>query len=112
MEVAAYHIVSESITNVVRHAEAGQCSVQLGRRKNALCLEVGDDGRGLPARYRAGVGLTGIRERATELGGTADIGASPQGGTLVLVRLPLRPPSVVALDPLHGQAGLDAQDAG
>lgn len=91
VEVAAYHIVSESITNVVRHARASECVVRLGRGPDALSLEIGDDGCGLPARYRAGVGLTGIRERATELGGTAHIGASPAGGTLVLVRLPVSP---------------------
>ncbi|MFD1366280.1 histidine kinase [Actinoplanes sichuanensis] len=89
-EVAAYHIVSESITNVVRHAAATRCSVRLERDPNALHLEISDNGTGLPNRYRAGVGLTSIRERATELGGTAHIGAAPQGGTLISVRLPLK----------------------
>ncbi|MFC4066920.1 histidine kinase [Actinoplanes subglobosus] len=90
VEVAAYHIASESITNVVRHAGATRCTVRLDRTPDALHLEIADDGTGLPRRYRAGVGLTGIRERAGELGGTTHIGASPQGGTLVSVDLPVR----------------------
>jgi two-component system NarL family sensor kinase len=93
VEVAAYHIVSESITNVVRHAAASRCTVRLERDPSSLSVEVSDDGRGLPARYRAGVGLTGIRERATELGGTARVGASPEGGTLIAVHLPLKLPT-------------------
>ncbi|MEV6349468.1 ATP-binding protein [Actinoplanes sp. NPDC051851] len=109
VEVAAYHIVSESITNVVRHAGATRCSIRVTKvcltkagpamtgpamtgpeKHDDLTVEISDDGRGLPERYRAGVGPAGIRERATELGGTAHIGACPEGGTLVSVRLPLR----------------------
>lgn len=88
VEVAAYHIVSEALTNVVRHAGASACTVRL-RRDTALHVEITDNGRGLPAGYRAGVGLSSIRERATELGGTATMSALPDGGTTVLAHLPV-----------------------
>lgn len=88
VEVAAYHIVLESLTNTARHARATEATVQL-RRSDGLLVEVRDNGYGLPDSYRAGVGLTSIRERATELGGSASITSAPGGGTLVRARLPL-----------------------
>ena len=56
-----------------------------------LCLEIADDGIGLLAEGGAGVGLRSMRERAAELGGACVIETKPQGGTQVLVRLPLPP---------------------
>jgi signal transduction histidine kinase len=88
VEVAAYRIVQEAITNVVRHADARNCIVSLGVG-NGLCLDIRDDGRGLPADRRAGVGLSSMRERATELGGHCEIGPAPGGGTCVMAWLPL-----------------------
>ena len=88
VEVAAYRIALEAMTNVSRHAGARHCSVRLSLPGD-LCLEVTDDGRGLPNAVRAGVGLTSMRERAEELGGTCRAVALPQGGTGVLARLPL-----------------------
>ena len=93
VEVAAYRIVQEALTNVVRHADARECTVHLvfagpGER-DALCLEVRDDGRGLPAGGRAGVGTTSMRERAEELGGTCELTSLAGGGTRVHVSLPL-----------------------
>jgi two-component system NarL family sensor kinase len=88
VEVAAYRIALEAITNVSRHAKARHCSVRLSLLGD-LCLEVIDDGRGLPDEVRAGVGLTSMRERAEELGGTCRTEALPQGGTEVMVWLPL-----------------------
>lgn len=88
VEVAAYRIALEAITNVSRHAKARHCSVRLSLLGD-LCLEVIDDGGGLPDNVRAGVGMTSMRERAEELGGTCRTEALPQGGTQVMVRLPL-----------------------
>lgn len=88
VEVAAYRIALEAITNVSRHAKARHCSVRLSLFGD-LCLEVIDDGRGLPADVRAGVGLISMRERAEELGGTCRTEALPRGGTEVMVCLPL-----------------------
>lgn len=93
VEVAAYRIALEAITNVSRHAKARHCSVRLSLLGD-LCLEVIDDGRGLPAEVRAGVGLISMRERAEELGGTCRTEALPQGGTEVMVYLPLSTTSI------------------
>jgi signal transduction histidine kinase len=87
-EVAIYRIAQEALTNVVRHAHAQHAVLTL-EVDNDICLEVRDDGQGLPADYQAGVGLTSMRERATELGGTCAIGPVDAGGTRVYVRLPL-----------------------
>lgn len=87
-EVAAYRIVTEAITNVVRHAAARRCTVRLAC-DSALEIEVEDDGRGLPDRPHAGVGLVSMRERAAELGGHCSVERQPSGGTLVRVHLPL-----------------------
>jgi signal transduction histidine kinase len=90
VEVATYRIVQEALTNVVRHARARTCVIRLDVSEG-LRLEIADDGIGLPAEVGAGVGLRSMRERATELGGACVIGTKPQGGTQVLVRLPLPP---------------------
>jgi len=87
VEVAAYHIVREAMANVVRHAHATECRVRLRREHGVLVVEVRDNGVGLPDTYRAGVGLSSMRERATELGGTAEILAHGSG-TTVLAKLP------------------------
>jgi len=55
----------------------------------ALEVEIIDDGQGLPARLRPGIGLTSMRERAAEVGGTCMIESMPGGGTRVFARLPL-----------------------
>ncbi|HZY64480.1 MAG TPA: ATP-binding protein [Rubrobacteraceae bacterium] len=89
VEVAAYRIAQEAVTNVVRHARADSCLVRLSPEKDALELEVSDDGVGLPEDRRSGVGLHSMRERAGELGGACKIEPMPSGGTRVLARLPL-----------------------
>jgi signal transduction histidine kinase len=95
VEVAAYRIAQEALTNVVRHAEASTCTVSLAiGEAGVLCLEVRDDGRGIPdpqedSSVRAGVGLTSMRERASELGGSLLVEPLPEGGTRVCVWLPL-----------------------
>ncbi|MCL4249522.1 MAG: GAF domain-containing sensor histidine kinase [Anaerolineae bacterium] len=88
VEVAAYRIVLEALTNVNRHSGAHHCYVRLSLPDD-LCLEVTDDGRGLSKAARAGVGLTSMHERAEELGGTCIAEALPQGGTGVIARLPI-----------------------
>lgn len=95
VEVAAYRIAQEALTNVVRHAGANSCTVYLAIEEAAvLCLEVRDNGRGIPdlqenSSVKAGVGLTSMRERATELGGSLVIEPLPDGGTCVRARIPL-----------------------
>lgn len=91
VEVAAYRLTQEALTNVVRHAKARRCEIRLWREAGALLVQIRDDGCGLPTGYRAGVGINAIRERATELGGSASVTAGPDGGTVVFARLPVRP---------------------
>jgi signal transduction histidine kinase len=88
VEVAAYCIALEALTNVVRHAQAHTCCIIL-TLSDALLLEILDDGRGFPHTLRAGVGLASMRERAAELGGTCVIEARPEGGMRVHACLPL-----------------------
>ncbi|TMC17314.1 MAG: sensor histidine kinase, partial [Chloroflexi bacterium] len=90
VEVAAYRIILEALTNVERHAHARTCLVRLDLAEaGALCLDITDDGRGLSPHPTAGVGLTSMRERAAELGGECKITSEPTRGTRVWVRLPL-----------------------
>ncbi len=89
VEVAAYRIVQEALTNVVRHAQAHRCCICLACENDTLQIEISDDGVGLPESYRAGVGLLSIRERTEELGGTCKIAQLPEGGTCVQACLPL-----------------------
>jgi signal transduction histidine kinase len=88
VEVAAYRIVLEALTNVARHAQAQTCCVRLALA-DALSIEVIDDGLGLPSQPQVGIGLASMRERAAELGGTCVISTGATGGTRVLAQLPL-----------------------
>jgi signal transduction histidine kinase len=88
VEVAIYRIAQEALTNVVRHAQAKSCIVRLAVNED-VALDVVDDGVGIPEERSGGVGLSSMRERAAELGGTCVIEPAPEGGTRVSVRLPL-----------------------
>jgi signal transduction histidine kinase len=88
VEVATYRIVQEAMTNVVRHSEANNCTIRFTFDQD-LDIEICDDGRGISEEQRAGVGLTSIRERVSELGGLCEIEARPGGGTRLHVRLPI-----------------------
>ncbi|WP_318783314.1 sensor histidine kinase [Plantactinospora soyae] len=90
IEVAAYRIVAEALTNVTRHSQASICWVNVDRDR-ALTLEIVDDGVGLGPRRPGGVGLDSMRERATELGGDFDITERAPHGTSIRVRLPFQP---------------------
>ena len=91
VEVACYRIVQEALTNVARHADAKTCQLRLsvGRGAGVLEVEIRDDGAGIPEYRVAGVGLSSMRERAEELGGTLVVEPGPESGTRVLARLPL-----------------------
>ncbi|GAC1613772.1 MAG: hypothetical protein NVS4B7_05450 [Ktedonobacteraceae bacterium] len=88
VEVATYRIMQEALTNVVRHAHAQGCHIRL-LLDMMLTVEICDDGVGIAAEQRAGVGIQSMHERATELGGTCAIEPMASGGTRVLARLPL-----------------------
>ncbi|NEC31244.1 sensor histidine kinase, partial [Streptomyces sp. SID8111] len=87
---AAYRIVQEALTNVVRHAGPDPAvRVDLRAEDGALHLSVTDDGTGPPPGRPPGFGLTGMRERARSVGGTLDAGPREGGGFHVTARLPL-----------------------
>ena len=88
VEVAAYRIVTESLTNVLRHAHAHCCEVWI-RPGQDLRLEVRDDGVGMPEGWRAGVGITVMRERVAELRGDLMIEPGDPRGARIAVRLPI-----------------------
>ncbi|WP_031014112.1 sensor histidine kinase [Streptomyces sp. NRRL F-5727] len=106
VELAAYRIVQEGVTNVVRHAHTDACRVVVDLSGDAVSIEITDEGPGLPARagtgaradgHRgdgrrasgAGYGITGMRERAALLRGQFTAGPRPGGGFRVAARLPL-----------------------
>ncbi len=93
IEVAAYRIVLEALTNVIRHAQAHRCVIRFSLDQKdsnyTLQVEIQDDGISLPSTRRAGVGTRSMRERAEELGGTCDIESVMGSGTRVFARVPL-----------------------
>jgi signal transduction histidine kinase len=93
VEVAAYRIALEALTNVVRHSGAASASVRLGVEGGELVLEVRDDGHGLAGGGSPGVGHRSMRERAEELGGSLDLGGAPGAGTFARATLPIHAPS-------------------
>lgn len=92
VEVAAYRIAVEALTNVARHSGARTAKLRLALDGEQLLVEVDDDGRGPAVGHRPGVGHRSMRERAEELGGWLQIGPSPLGGLRVRACLPLRGP--------------------
>jgi signal transduction histidine kinase len=92
VEVAAYRIAQEALSNVAQHALARVCRVRLSIDEGVLDLVVEDDGVGIHRNRSAGVGLSSMRERAEELGGTCSVEAASTGGTRVFVRLPVPSP--------------------
>jgi signal transduction histidine kinase len=86
---AAFRIVQESLTNVLRHAEASRALVRVGERAGVLTIEVTDDGRPNGIAASPGHGLRGMAERATALGGNVDAGPLKAGGWRVSAELPL-----------------------
>jgi signal transduction histidine kinase len=89
VEVAALRIALEGLTNATRHSGASRALVRLAMDGDALVVSVTDDGVGVPHDAAPGVGLTSMRERADELGGSLDIVAVEGGGTAVVARLPV-----------------------
>src|SRR5439155_8042689 len=96
-EVALFRVLQESLTNVHRHSGSSSVEIGLTVTGNRALLSVRDFGRGMPARLRqgsdlngshVGVGLSGMRERVTDLGGSLDI-ESNSHGTAIIVALPL-----------------------
>jgi signal transduction histidine kinase len=99
VDVTAYRIIQESLTNVLRHAGPATATIEVAVRDGLLCVHVADTGVGVGHRSgagRTGHGLIGMRERAASLGGTVHAGPGPGGGFNVRASLPveLRPEPV------------------
>src|SRR5215211_1898055 len=93
VDLSAYRIVQEALTNVVKHAGPARAQVTIRYRDHEVMVEVTDDGRGAAAptvdgRARVGHGLIGMRERVSVFGGDLEVGPRPGGGFRVAARLP------------------------
>ena len=88
IEVAAYYVVSEALTNATKHANASQVDVEAAARDGSLRLSIRDDGVG-GAEPAGGSGLVGLRDRVEALGGSIDLASPPGHGTQLVVQLPL-----------------------
>jgi signal transduction histidine kinase len=91
VEVAAYRIATEAMTNAAKHAPDGAVDVRISVTGSDLELEISDTGAGLPSDLRLGVGILSMQERARELGGQITVTARQPHGTLVRASLPLLP---------------------
>jgi two-component system NarL family sensor kinase len=91
VEVAAYRIATEAMTNAARHAPEAAVDVRISVKGGDLELEIADTGAGLPHDLRLGVGMVSMQERAAELGGQITVTAREPHGTLVRASLPLVP---------------------
>ena len=85
-----YRVLQEALTNVARHSGARNVSVQLARRNGTVELRVQDDGKGFAAENGGHLGLRGMRERATLLGGSITVRSRPGTGTTITGHFPVR----------------------
>lgn len=96
LRINFYRIVQESLSNIMKHAQATEVSIRIARTVTTVVLTIQDNGRGFsPAGHAAqagagGLGLTGMAERATLLGGRLKMRSEPTGGTVITVEIPLR----------------------
>ena len=87
LDLAAYRVIQEAVTNVIKHSGAGRCRVGVTYEADALTVEITDDGRGT-AEGKGGHGLKGMRERVAMYEGTFEAGPRPAGGFGVTARFP------------------------
>ncbi|MDT7539016.1 MAG: hypothetical protein QOI82_2601 [Actinomycetota bacterium] len=89
VEVAAYRVAQEAMTNVVKHSGASRCTVEVDAAEGELQVRVQDNGTGVVRPRPGGLGLASMHERAAEIGGRLDLVAVPGRGTTVALHLPL-----------------------
>jgi signal transduction histidine kinase len=89
LDRAAFRIIQESLTNVVRHARATSATVRIQYGEQTLVLQIDDNGESLTGPPQEGNGISGMRERATALGGTLTANRTPAGGLRITATLPL-----------------------
>ncbi|MFG2085875.1 sensor histidine kinase [Spirillospora sp. NPDC048824] len=119
VDLTAYRIVQEALTNVTKHAGTGSAQVRLTWNRDRVAITVTDDGGGTHTATTAsavpdrppGYGLIGMRERATAVGGHLSAGRLPEGGFLVSTELPL-PPAKDTTPETGGTATIEGRTAG
>jgi Signal transduction histidine kinase len=84
-----YRVVQEALHNISRHAGASRAQIGLQRDASQLRLSIQDDGRGFNPKHQRGLGLLGMQERVTHLGGRFDLQSEPGHGTRIEIALPL-----------------------
>jgi two-component system sensor histidine kinase UhpB len=115
-ELALFRALQEGLSNVARHSEASAVEVVLSHDGTRLTLTVSDNGRGPPAAdfdtlADGRMGLAGMRERALALGGSVDLAAREEGGTVLSVRIPVADPDFRSgSEPARSQRGVDEQE--
>src|SRR4051794_1699195 len=90
VDLSAYRVLQEALTNVLRHSRDAHARVQLSYEPDTIRIEVTDDGHAAPGVGSRGFGLLGMRERVALFGGSVEAGPRPDGGFAVHVRLPTR----------------------
>ena len=95
VEAIAYFVVSESLANIAKHAEAGAVDVRAGWQEGVLVVEVADNGRG-GADPKSGSGLRGLVDRVSAVDGTLQVTSPPGGGTRIVARIPTAAPTFTA----------------
>lgn len=85
-----YRVVQEALHNCERHSQATTVRIKIQQESNRLSLTIQDDGQGFDAQHMKGLGLLGIQERVTRLGGTCNIHSQPGNGAILAVELPLK----------------------
>ena len=83
-----YRVVQEALHNCARHSHATSVRIRVEQRPDRLLLNIHDDGRGFDVRHTKGLGLLGVQERVTRLGGTCQIHSQPGSGTTLSAELP------------------------
>jgi signal transduction histidine kinase len=83
-----YRVVQEALHNCARHSRAATVRIGVGQQQDRLLLKIRDDGQGFDVGQTKGLGLLGIQERVTQLGGTCEVRSQPGHGTTLAVELP------------------------
>jgi two-component system, NarL family, sensor histidine kinase UhpB len=99
VQLVAYRVAQEALSNAVQHSEAANISVRLARNDGTLELTVADDGRGFTFdEATRGLGMGGMRERALLIGGDLNVESRPESGTRVRLRVPITGSHASAVD--------------
>ncbi len=93
VDLAAYRIAQEGLTNALRHSGATEVTVAVRHQPDGLHVEVCDNGRGLQRTENPGHGLVGVRERVALYGGTVDVSNGPDSGVKLTATLPTGRPA-------------------